>query len=39
MKLAEFGELYSFIELSERFDERVTRYIFDQLLEGIKYLH
>ncbi len=29
MKLAEFGEVYSFIELTERFDERMTRYIFD----------
>ena len=39
MKLAEYGELYSFIEHTERFDESMTRYILDQVLEGIKYLH
>ena len=39
MKLAEYGELYSFIEHTERFDEGMTRYIFDQVLEGVKYLH
>ena len=39
MKLAEYGELYSFIEHTERFDESMSRYILDQVLEGIKYLH
>ena len=39
MKLAEFGELYSYIEHTERFEETMSRYIFKQLLEGIKYLH
>lgn len=39
MKLAEFGELYSFIEHTDRFDENMTRYIFNQLIEGIHYLH
>ena len=39
MKLAEYGELYSFIEHTEGFDESMTRYIFDQVLEGVKYLH
>lgn len=29
MKLAEYGELYSFIEHSDRFDEQMTRYIFN----------
>lgn len=29
MKLAEYGELYSFVEHTERFDERMSRYIFD----------
>jgi hypothetical protein len=29
MKLAEFGELYGFIELTEKFDEPTTRYIFE----------
>jgi hypothetical protein len=28
MKLAEYGELYSFIEHTDRFDENLTRYIF-----------
>lgn len=39
MKLAEFGELYSFIEHTERFDEGITRYILKQLMEGMHYLH
>ena len=39
MKLAEFGELYSFIEHTERFDENTTRYIFSQLVKGVQYLH
>lgn len=39
MKLAEYGELYSFIEHTDRFDEGMVRYILDQLLEGMKYLH
>jgi serine/threonine protein kinase len=38
MKLAEYGELYSFIEHTDRFDEGMSRYILDQVLEGIKYL-
>lgn len=28
MKLAEFGELYSFIEYTEKLDDKMTRYIF-----------
>ena len=40
MKLAEFGELYSFIEHSETpFTERMTRYILSELFEGTRYLH
>ena len=40
MKLAEFGELYSFIEHSETpFTERMTRYILNELIEGTRYLH
>ena len=39
MKLAEYGEIYSFVEHTERFDEPMTRYIFNQLIEGIHYLH
>lgn len=39
MKLAEYGELYSFIEHTDRFSEDMTRYILDQLVDGMKYLH
>ena len=39
MKLAEFGELYKFIEHSDRFEEPLTKYIFNQLIEGVRYLH
>jgi len=39
MKLAEFGELYSFIEHTEKFDDNMTKYVFAQLIEGVKYLH
>ena len=39
MKLAEYGEIYSFIEHSVRFDEAMSRYVLDQLIEGIAYLH
>lgn len=39
MKLAEYGELYSFIENSDSFNENLTIYLIDQLLEGLKYLH
>jgi serine/threonine protein kinase len=40
MKLADFGELYGFLEHNkEPFSERMTRYILDQLIEGMKYLH
>jgi len=35
MKLAEFGELYSFIEHTDRFDNAMTAYVFNQLIEGI----
>ena len=39
MKLAEYGELYSFIEHTDRFEDNMVRYILDQLLEGMSYLH
>ncbi len=39
MKLAEYGELYSFIEHTDRFDDKMTKYVLTQLLEGVKYLH
>ena len=39
MKLAEYGELFSFIEHTDRFDDSMMRYIMHQLLDGVKYLH
>ena len=39
MKLAEYGELYKFIEHSDRFDEPFTKYLMNELMEGVKYLH
>lgn len=39
MKLAEYGELYKFIEHSDRFDEPLTKYLMNELIEGVKYLH
>lgn len=35
MKLAEFGELYKFIEHTDRFSEKFAKGIFKQLLEGL----
>jgi len=39
MKLAEYGEIYSFIEHTDRFSERLARTLFTQLIEGLDYLH
>ena len=39
MKLAEYGEVYSFIENTDRFNENTLRYMLNQLIDGIKYLH
>jgi len=39
LKFAKFGELYSFIEYSERFSEKFSRSLYYQLLEGMNYLH
>jgi serine/threonine protein kinase len=39
MKLAEFGELFKFIEHTDRFSERFAKGIFRQLLEGLQFLH
>ena len=35
MKLAEFGELYDVIESTPKFPEKLARYFFKQLLEGL----
>jgi SNF-related kinase/serine kinase len=39
MKLAEYGELFRFIEHTDRFTERLARTIFSQLILGLDYLH
>ena len=39
MKLAEYGELYKFIEHSDRFTERFARTLYNQLINGLDYLH
>lgn len=39
MKLAEYGELFRFIEHTDRFQERLARALFSQLIEGLNYLH
>jgi len=39
MKLAEYGELYKFIEHTDRFSERLARNLFGQLVSGLSYLH
>lgn len=39
MKLAEFGELFRFIEHTDRFSEKLSRTLFIQLLKGLDYLH
>jgi serine/threonine protein kinase len=39
MKLAEFGELFRFIEHTDKFSEKLARTLFLQLLKGLDYLH
>lgn len=39
MKLAEYGELYRFVEHTERFSEPLAKSLFIQLIEGLQYLH
>jgi serine/threonine protein kinase len=39
MKLAEYGELYKFIEHTDRFSERLARSLYYQLINGLEYLH
>jgi hypothetical protein len=38
MRVAEFGELFKFIENTERFSEKFASNIFKQLVEGMVYL-
>ena len=39
MKLADYGELYHFIEHTDRFPERLARTLYIQLVQGLNYLH
>lgn len=39
MRLAQYGELYKFIEHTERFSERFARTLYMQLVQGLSYLH
>lgn len=39
MRLAEYGEIFRFIEHTERFSEQLARNIFSQLVDGLHYLH
>lgn len=39
MRLAEYGEIYKFIEHTERFSERLARSLYLQLMQGLAYLH
>ena len=39
MKLAEYGELFKFIEHTDRFSERFARTLYSQLIHGLDYLH
>lgn len=39
MKYAEYGDLYSYLEQSERFDAWMTRYVLNQIIEGLSHLH
>lgn len=39
MKLAYFGDVYSFIEHTDRINENLARYILREVMEGLQYLH
>ena len=39
MKLAQYGELYHFIEHTDRFSEKLARTMYIQLIQGLHYLH
>jgi serine/threonine protein kinase len=39
MKLADYGELFKFIEHTDRFSERLARTLYLQLMSGLVYLH
>ena len=35
MKIADYGELYKFLEITRSFKEKYARFYFKQLLDGI----
>ena len=39
MKIADYGELYKFLELTRNFKEKYARFYFKQLLDGFSYLY
>lgn len=39
LEFVEYGDLFSLIEQRGEFSERVARFFFKQLLEGVTYLH
>jgi len=39
MKYAEYGELFEILQKTTSFSERIARYYFRQLIEGIEYMH
>ena len=39
MNLAPHGDLYRLVEYNERFSEGLVRHLFEQLIEGLEYLH
>jgi serine/threonine protein kinase len=39
LQLAERGELFDFISVSRRFDERLARFYFRQFMDGLNFCH
>ena len=39
MNLAKYGDLYRLVEYNERLSESLVRHLFQQLIEGLEYLH
>ncbi|CDW84194.1 protein kinase domain containing protein [Stylonychia lemnae] len=39
LKLVRYGELFQFLESTEKFSTLLSKYLFKQLIEGLEYLH
>jgi serine/threonine protein kinase len=39
LELAQGGELFDYVAITGRFDERVARFYFRQIIEGLNYVH